>query len=192
MTHTGRPTLAVFGSANLCGSTAYRQQITGLGRLLAALDIHLLVGSTTGLLDCLLDGVAQAQGSIPVSLVAYGDRRYMSVDKVDELIHKDCYFSRLNTLCDADGFVVLDGQLGTMAETMVCWNRLQAARDYRRKLVVFGEQEQRKLAFLQQQFTFSRPEYRQMVCFADSPESVVTQLAPMLGSAKSLLCAGSP
>lgn len=175
-----RPRVAVFGSANLTGQPAYHAQITELGRQLANHRLDIYIGSTTGLINCFLNGLTDGKSSAEnnvnsnTHLVVYGDQRYTSMDNIDTLIHQDDYFSRLSLLCEADIFIVLDGQLGTMAETIVCWNRLQANMDFNRKIIIFGEQEKTKIEFLLDAFVFSKTAYRELVCFADNVMDIVT------------------
>jgi predicted Rossmann-fold nucleotide-binding protein len=151
-----RLSVAIFGSANVTGPAEYQAQIEALGGELATKDIDIFVGSTTGLIGRFLQGVHKAQKVSHVKLVAYGDQRYMSINDIDELILKDCYFSRLSFLCECEVFIVLDGQLGTMAETMVTWNRLQANKEFNRKIIIFGDVESTKIKFLLDNFIFSK------------------------------------
>ncbi|MFT4928584.1 MAG: putative Rossmann-fold nucleotide-binding protein [Phenylobacterium sp.] len=195
---TSRTSISIFGSANLSGSVDYHQQINQLGRTLASLEVDIQLGSTTGLLDCFLQGAhswrnaqtwrtshswKEAQDpnnklkqSSTINLVMYGDSRYTTTEYIDQLITKPCYFTRLSLLCDADIFIVLDGQLGTMAETIVSWNQLQANQDFDKKIIIFGQQESRKLHFLLESFTFSKPAYQQLVYFADTVEDIIKMI----------------
>lgn len=175
-----RLSVAIFGSANLTGPGEYQAQIEALGGELATKDIDIFVGATTGLIGRFLQGVHKAQKVCHVNLVAYGDQRYMSINDIDELILKDCYFSRLSVLCECEVFIVLDGQLGTMAETMVTWNRLQANKEFNRKIIIFGDVESSKIKFLLDNFVFSKQAYRELVYFGKDVEDVVEMTASML------------
>ncbi|NQZ08380.1 MAG: hypothetical protein HRT35_14585 [Algicola sp.] len=177
---TERLSVAIFGSANVTGTNDYQAQIEALGGELAKKDLDIFVGSTTGLIGRFLEGVHKAQKVSIVNLVAYGDQRYMSDQHIDNLILKECYFTRLSVLCECEVFIVLDGQLGTMAETMVTWNRLQANKEFDRKIIIFGDIESIKIKFLLNNFVFSKQAYRELVYFAKDVEEVMKMTDKML------------
>lgn len=171
-----RKRIAIFGSANLTGSSEYQDSIEVLGDELAQQDVDIYVGSTTGLIGRFLRGAHREHKNSHIRLVAYGDQRYMNTDDVDELLLKGCYFSRLSVLTSCDLFIVLDGQLGTMAEIMVTWNQLQAKMDFTKKIIIFGQSESHKIHFLLDEFTFSKQAYRDLVYFADSVDDILSAI----------------
>ena len=175
-----RLSVAIFGSANITGTNLYQAQIEALGRELTKQDIDIFVGSTTGLIGRFLQGVYNAEKVSHINLVAYGDQRYMSDSHIDNLILKECYFTRLSVLCECEVFIVLDGQLGTMAETMVTWNRLQANKEFDRKIIIFGDIESIKIKFLLDNFVFSKQAYRELVYFAKTVEDVMNMTDKIL------------
>lgn len=173
--------IAFFGSANSSEDQFYQNQVKQLGELLAPLDCEIYLGATTGLVGEFIAGVeSNSDKRCTLQLVVYGDRRYMDTSAVDNVTVKPCYFTRLSVLTDCDVYIVLDGQLGTMVETLVSWNQLQARRAYERKIIVFGEQERKKLQFLLEEFVFSRQAYRDFLVFCDDAEQVHTELVEVL------------
>ena len=172
-----RLVLSVFGSANPAFDASYTDAVNVLGSQLADLPLDIQMGATSGLMGEFVRGIhQQQQRQAHTCLVVYDDKRYLSDVVTDELCIKDSYFSRLERLCGADVFLVFDGQLGTMAETMVVWNRLQATREFRSKIMVFGHHEQQKIGFLRDRLVFSRPEYRQFIHLVDSGDAVIAQI----------------
>lgn len=173
--------IALFGSANPSDDQHYQSQIEKLGQLLAPLDCDIYLGATTGLVGQFINGVqSNDDKQCSLKLVVYGDRRYLDTSAVDEVTVKPCYFTRLSVLTDCDVYIVLDGQLGTMAETLVSWNQLQARRAFERKIIVYGQNERKKLQFLVEEFIFSKQEYRDFLVFADDAQAVNTALQQVL------------
>lgn len=174
---SGRCKIAVFGSANHVSDLDYQQQVKQLGTYLSIQDCDLVLGATTGLIGEFIAGVKAApHKACQLQLVIYGDRRYLATDEVDQVMVKPCYFSRLQVLTDCDRYIVLDGQLGTLAEVLVSWNQLQATRAFERKIIVFGTEQTKKLQFLRDELIFSTPAYRDFIDFAQSARQVVDTL----------------
>ena len=173
--------IAFFGSANPSEDKYYQAQVKTLGKLLAPLGCEIYLGATSGLVGEFIAGVeSHLDKQCILQLVVYGDRRYLDTSAVDNVTVKPCYFTRLSVLTDCDVYIVLDGQLGTMVETLVSWNQLQARRAYERKIIVFGEQERKKLKFLVEEFVFSRQAYRDFLVFCDDAEQVYAELVKVL------------
>ena len=174
--------IALFGSANPTDDSHYQQQVTALGKLLAPLSCDIYLGATSGLVGDFIAGVKHYENKqCQLNLVVYGDRRYLDTADVDVVSVKPCYFTRLSVLTDCDVYIVLDGQLGTMAETLVSWNQLQARMAFERKIIVLGHKERKKLAFLLDEFIFSKQAYRDFLYFADDATGAYQQVTQVLG-----------
>lgn len=173
--------IALFGSANPSDNQHYQSEIEKLGRLLAPHDCDIYLGATTGLVGEFIAGVqSNDDKQCSLQLVVYGDRRYLDTNSVDYVTVKPCYFTRLSVLTDCDVYIVLDGQLGTMAETLVSWNQLQARRAFERQIIVFGDNERKKLQFLLEEFIFSKQAYRDFLVFTDDAEQVNSALLKLV------------
>jgi len=140
--------ISIFGSSGNSSSADYSRQLIDLGASLSCYRIEIIVGSTTGVVGEVLEGINNGPKNCKITLVSYGDLRYIDFRKLDQIIQKDDYFSRLRVLCDSDLFITLDGHLGTMAETVVTWNVLQSNMDLRRKILIFGKNEEHKISLL--------------------------------------------
>lgn len=172
--------ISIFGSSGSSRSCDYSCQLIGLGVLLSDYRIEVIVGSTTGVVGFVLDGIKKGKRNCIVKLISYGDPRYIDSGSYDQLVVKEDYFSRLKYLCESDAFISLDGHLGTMAETIVAWNVLQSKMETKKKIFVFWENKENKVKLLRNQLSHLKNEYLNIVVFTSSAREIIDNFSLLI------------
>lgn len=172
--------ISIFGSSGHPDDVDYYHQLVKLGVFLSDHNIEINVGSTTGVVGAVLEGVNKGCNNCNVRLISYGDQRYIDGGDYDKLVVKDDYFSRLKLLCESDVFIILDGHLGTMAETMVAWNLMQSQKEFDKKILVFGKNEEKKIRYLSNELSFSNKEYLNVIEVASNVSEIIDMAGALI------------
>jgi uncharacterized protein (TIGR00730 family) len=132
-------TIAVFGSGSAPPDHPVLAQAERLGRLLAEAGFTLICGGYGGTMEAASRGARQAGGqAIGVTLDLFTPRlapnRWLSEEQ-----RVSDFFPRLERLTSADGFVVLQGSVGTLTEAMLTWTLLQTGQITPRPFLFVGD-----------------------------------------------------
>ena len=134
-----KQTIAVFGSSEPVPGDALYDQAQELGRRLAESGRILITGGYGGVMEAASKGAQQAGGqTVGVTCRGFADREpnaYLST-----VLSTDDLHERTATLIDrADGFIVMHGKAGTLAELAQLWALERAGCLAGRPVVLLGE-----------------------------------------------------
>lgn len=175
-------TITVFGSARAePGSNAYEQART-LGQLLAQAGFTVVSGGYTGTMQAVSQGARESGGqAVGITCAIFdgtpeGARQGNSY--LTQTIHTSDLLTRLRYLTESgDGFIVLDGGVGTLLELLLVWNLL-AIRVFQKPCVLVGEHWRSVLDALEHE-TRLEPWHRALLHTVDTPQQAVERLTAM-------------
>ncbi|MBN1935081.1 MAG: TIGR00730 family Rossman fold protein [Anaerolineae bacterium] len=166
--------IAVFGSSRgQSGDDSY-EQARILGHLLAQAGFDVVSGGYGGSMQGVSQGAAEGGGkAIGVTCATFGSPNGNSY--LSQAIHSPDLPARLRQLIDlADGFVVLPGGIGTLAELFVVWN-LIAVQAIDKPCVLLGAHWRRVLAVLERE-TYVEAAHAAMLHIVDTSVEAVRML----------------
>lgn len=132
-THTDVPgadvhtkAITIFGSAQPHPGSALYEQARRLGRLLAKRGFAVVNGGYSGTMQASSQGATEGGGqAVGITCAIFDDRRSGGNPYLSHEIHTADLLARLRQLTErCDGFVVLDGGVGTLLELLLVWNLL--------------------------------------------------------------------
>jgi uncharacterized protein (TIGR00730 family) len=175
-----RPRITVFGGSDAAeGGSAWH--VAGeLGRMLALSGYDVVNGGYGGTMEAVGRAATEAGGHvIGVTVRYYGPAR----DYVTREEQTPDFWTRTRRMIEmADGFVVLPGRTGTLAEAACAWEMI-AKRHARRKPLVFLGEFWRPLVELMQPGPDWAPRCGGVVCVAAAPSEAVRFLDEFHGRA---------
>ncbi len=135
-----RPLIAVYGSATVQPGEPVYTLAFELGRALATGGADVMTGGYSGVMEACSRGAAEAGGHTVGVTVELFEARGPANAWVRERVHTADLFERLRTIVTrADGFLVLPGSVGTLAELFLTWNLLAAGGRPAAPFVLVGE-----------------------------------------------------
>lgn len=147
-----RTAITVFGSAKpQPGSTAY-QQAQQLGRLLAQAGVTVINGGYTGTMEAVSRGATEAGGTaVGITCALFDSERDAGNPYLSRSVHAPDLLARLRHLIElGDGYIVLEGGVGTMLELLLAWNLL-ALRTVDKPCILVGAHWRRVLTALERE-----------------------------------------
>ena len=169
-------TITVFGSARpVPGSEAYRQARM-LGQQLAQAGFDVVNGGYGGTMQAVSQGATEAGGAaIGVTCALFEDRQRSGNAYLSQTVYTPDLLARLRKLTDlGDGFVVLDGGVGTLLELFLVWNLL-TLDVFDKPCVLVGDHWRRALQGLERE-TRLGIEHINMLNIVDTVQQAVTLL----------------
>lgn len=131
-------TIAVFGSGSAPPDHPVLAQAERLGQLLAEAGFAVINGGYAGTMEAASRGAQQAGGLVTGVTMDLFEHLEPNPWLTRERRVKD-FFPRLKRLTDADGFVVLQGGIGTLTEATLTWSLLQTGQIPPRPFVFVGD-----------------------------------------------------
>jgi uncharacterized protein (TIGR00730 family) len=172
--------VSVFGSSTLRPDEPGWELAEALGRALARAGADVMTGGYGGAMEAVSRGARAAGGHVVgVTVEIFPDRspnRHLSEQR-----HTATLLERLGILLQADGFVVLDGSVGTLAEFFLAWNHVMFEAP-RRPLVCLGAAWREKLRLLREGSLVGEERLFELVEVAVDPEDVVRRLGERKGA----------
>jgi uncharacterized protein (TIGR00725 family) len=170
----GRKVVSVFGSSTIMPGSPEYERARRVGQLLAEAGLIVATGGFGGAMAAACRGAREAGGhTVGVTLPAWG---LAANPWVCEERPQDTFVDRLTMVTtDADGYVVLDGGIGTLTEFSLAWSLLQTGTVLPRPLVAIGERWRRLVAAFAAEL-IAVPEHLNLVSVVDAPEDVVEAL----------------
>lgn len=164
--------VAVFGSSEPVAGEAAYEEAREVGRLLGRAGLTVVTGGYGGVMEGASLGAREAGGEtlgVTVSSLFAGRRPNPYLDRIED---RPDLPSRTRTLIDlAEGFIILPGRAGTLAELSLLWALQRAGvHDHPRVLVgkAWGE-----LMRLLARLELLEPPLRETTLLADRPEEAV-------------------
>ena len=173
--------ISVFGSSKaIVGSEAY-EEARLLGKLLAEARFVVMNGGYGGTMEAVSRGAKENGGHVIGITVSLFDSRRLSANAwLDQEIKKPDYWSRLRHLTqESDGYIALQGSIGTLTEVSLTWALLQVEGISRRPLILVGGHWQRTLRVLVRELSVSEQDLG-LLHVVSSPEEAVQVLTEKL------------
>lgn len=141
-------TVAVYGSSAISQDGPAAKNAERLGRLLAEAQLKICNGGYMGAMEACSRGAQEAGGQvIGVTCAAFSKRRpnpYLT-----EIMDTRDLPERITTLMRlADAYIILDGNIGTLAELFLAWN--VAATGWNKPVLVVGDAMKKAVLGLQE------------------------------------------
>ncbi len=132
------PVIAVFGSSAAAQDSDLIEEAYRLGLGLGRRGFAVINGGYTGVMEAVSRGVHETGGRV-VGVTCKVFARRTPNPYLSEEIASDSLLERIASLMEsADGYVVLGGGIGTLAELFVAWNLIVTG--WRKPLVVVGDE----------------------------------------------------
>lgn len=174
-------TIAVFGSSQTApGSDAYQEAYT-VGQLLAEAGFSVINGGYGGTMQGASQGAADAGGNaIGVTCAIFDRQRPGGNPYLSSALHTPDLVARLRQLTErADGFIVLQGGVGTLLELFLVWNLLTIGV-IDKPCVLLGKRWSEILSALQAQ-TQIESHHIALLNIAHTPQKAVQIITTALG-----------
>lgn len=173
-------TIAVFGSSEPRPEQPAYELARRVGARLAAAGFAVLNGGYGGVMEASSRGAVEAGGrSVGVTCEIFGERGanpYLS----EEHRSPDLYDRTRRLIDGADGFVVLPGKAGTLAELSMLWALRRAGCLGSKPVVLLGQSWSSFIDFLERE-SMLEPGQLEITRIAASPDEAVQLLARQLG-----------
>ncbi len=166
--------ISVFGSATVAPESCEHERAFRLGRLLASAGWVVMTGGFGGAMAATCRGAREAGGhTIGVTLSIWDQQANAWVC---EERPQGSYLERLAHMTTmADGYVAVDGGIGTLTELALVWSLLEVRSLPPRPLVVLGGRWRRVFEVLRQELIVCS-EHLALVTVVDTPEEAVQAL----------------
>ena len=174
-------TVAVFGSGSAPPDHPVLAQAERLGQLLAEANFVLICGGYGGTMAAASRGARQAGGKVVGVTMDLFAGMEPNPWLTKERRVKD-FFPRLRHLTKADGFVVLQGGIGTLTELTLTWSLLQTGQNPSSPLILVGDSWHRVSAAFREE-TFMTERDFGLVTIVDSVDDALFILTEVLAPA---------
>jgi uncharacterized protein (TIGR00730 family) len=174
--------ITVFGSSKpQPGSTAYRQA-RELGRLLGRAGVTVINGGYTGTMEAVSRGVTEVGGTaIGITCAVFDGERPAGNPYLSQSVHAPDLLARLRHLTEmGDGYIVLEGGVGTLLELLLVWNLL-TVHAVDRPCILVGAGWRLVLASLEQE-TEVAARHTALLQVTDSVEDAASLIAEYLAN----------
>ena len=166
-------TIAVYGSSGISQESESAQRACRLGRLLAENGFRICNGGYTGVMEACSRGAREAGGHVTGvccdTFITRSPNPYLT-----EIIQTRDLLERITTLMRlSDAYIVLDGNIGTLAELFLAWNLI--AIGWTRPLIVVGADMRNALKALEPYTEIEEKKMRH-ITFAPTAEEAVHHL----------------
>jgi uncharacterized protein (TIGR00730 family) len=168
--------IAVFGSSEPVEGDAAYGRARRVGGLLASVGYRVVTGGYGGVMEAASRGAAEAGGrAIGVTCAIFPDRAPNPY--LHEVVETPDLYERTRELVRrSDGFVVLPGKSGTLAELAFLWALHRAGTLGRRPVVLLGEPWRPLLRHLGRAGILEGPQF-DVTRVVDSPEETIDTLS---------------
>ena len=132
-------TVAVFGGSRAqLGSVEYAEAYA-VGKLLARAGFIVMNGGYAGTMEASARG-AKENGGRAVGIISSEFGWLAPNAYLDETVQSEDLFARIRRMQrSADGFIVLKGSMGTLAELALVWNLAKIDAKHRKPIVLLGD-----------------------------------------------------
>ncbi len=164
-------TIAVFGGSGVPEGTLVYEDARRLGQLLAQAGYAVMNGGYYGTMAAVSQGARQAGGrviGVTVSLFNLRPNPWLNEER-----RMEAYLPRLIHLTtEPDGYIAVQGGIGTLTEVCLVWSLLQTGSIPRRPFILLGEHWTRILDVYRQETTM-KPRDLALAQVVTTPEEAV-------------------
>ena len=168
-------TITVFGSSTLRRDEPGWQVAESLGRALSRAGAGVMNGGYGGAMEAVSQGAKEQGGeAIGVTVSVFSGRTpnpYLT-----RLQHTESLLERLQTLMGTDGYIALEGSVGTLTEFFLAWNLSLVELATPRPLICLGPSWQALLKSLHGGGWYRPATVRDSVFVAADPQAAVARL----------------
>lgn len=164
--------VAVFGGSRVpADSPEYREAYT-VGKLLAQRGFIVMNGGYQGTMEASARG-ARENGGKTIGVLSGEFDQLAPNPFLDETITSADLFSRIREMYQrADGFIVLKGSMGTLAELALVWNLAKIDVKHRKPIILLGEGWRHVLRVMREQLAVTDEEAQLLQCAKTPAEAV--------------------
>lgn len=172
MEQSNSHTVAVFGDSRVRPGSSEYEEAFRTGKLLAQAGFTVMNGGYAGTMEASARG-AKEGGGRAVGVISNEFERLSTNAYLDETVRTDDLFARIRKMQQsADGFVVLRGSMGTLAELALVWNLSKIDARYRKPIVLVGNGWSQVLRAWREYLAVTEDEAR-LLHLASVPEEAV-------------------
>ncbi|MBI4788200.1 MAG: LOG family protein [Chloroflexi bacterium] len=132
------PVVAVFGGSRPLPDSAEYAEAYLMGRLLAHKGFTVMNGGYAGTMEASARG-ARESGGRTIGVISAEFNWLTPNIYLDETVERDDLFARIREMhARADGFIVLKGSMGTLAELALVWNLSKLDERHRKPIILVG------------------------------------------------------
>jgi len=175
----GRGAIAVFGGARATRDSAQYAEAYRVGMLLAQHGLAVVNGGYTGAMEASAKGAFDAGGRV-IGVTSKLFSTSVLNDFVHEEIATDDLYNRIRELVRrSDGYIVLRGGIGTLAELHIVWNLAALEPGFEKPIVLIGDFWRNVIAAYEAHLVV-KGEHTRYLYIASTPEEGVRQLTRAL------------
>jgi uncharacterized protein (TIGR00730 family) len=179
MSPNSRRVIAVFGGSRAPHDSAEYAEAYTIGKLLARASFIVMNGGYQGTMEASARGAKENGGrTIGVLSDEFG---WLSPNEyLDEIVPSADLFTRIRAMhARADGFVVLKGSMGTLAELAIVWNLAKIDTKHRKPIILLGDGWTQVLRVWREHLAVTDEELR-LLRVVNAPEEAVALLIEKL------------
>jgi uncharacterized protein (TIGR00730 family) len=138
MNNQAEKVVAVFGSSRSPVDSADYNEAYTVGKLLAQSGFTVMNGGYAGTMEASARG-AKENGGRTLGVIS-GEFLWLKPNAyLDEIVQRDDLFSRIREMhARADGFIVVNGSMGTLAELALVWNLAKIDNKLGKPILLLG------------------------------------------------------
>lgn len=173
--NSGSKTIAVFGGSKVERGSRLYAEAERVGALLAQAGFVLINGGYTGTMEASAKGAREAGGRvIGVTSTLFVDS--VLNDYVHEEIPTDDLYNRIRELIRrGDGYIILRGSIGTLAELGIVWNLASLEPGFAKPVVLLGDSWKNVVRAYEENLAIDRDQTR-FISLASTPEECIELL----------------
>jgi uncharacterized protein (TIGR00730 family) len=180
MNHHDSKIIAVFGGSRPPEGSAEYIEAYAVGKLLAQNGFAVMNGGYAGTMEASARG-AQEHGGRTIGVLSSEFSWLEPNPYLAETQPSQDLFSRIRYMqTTANGFIVLKGSMGTIAELALVWNLSKIDKAQRKPIILLGDAWARVVNVWREQLAVTDDEAR-LLQVAQNPESAVRLLLSCLG-----------
>ena len=171
--------IAVFGGSRPPENSREYAEAYAVGKLLAQKGFVVMNGGYAGTMEASARG-AQEHGGHSIGVLSEEFAHLKANPYIVERQISPDLFSRIREMqTRADGFIVLKGSMGTLAELALVWNLAKLDAKHRKPIVLLGAHWAQVLRVWRSELAVTEEEASLLQC-ADKPEEAVALLVKQL------------
>lgn len=173
--------IAVFGGSRAQVGSAEYAEAYAVGSLLARAGFIVLNGGYQGTMEASARGAKESGGHV-IGILSGEFGRLAPNAYLDETVRSADLFARIRAMhARADGFIVLKGSMGTLAELALAWNLARIDANQRKPIILLGEAWARVLRAWREHLAVTEEEAN-LLKVAARPEEAVAWLIEFTGT----------